>query len=98
MQRTRLERMGVDALWGLHLEVSEMLGKRLEAKRKLLEERIMQLGQKLPEMIGRERRPYPPVLPKFRNPEQPSETWAGRGKKPRWLAKQLGAGRKMDNF
>ncbi len=98
MQRIKLELMGVDALWGLHLEVSEMLGKRLEAKRKLLEERISQLGQKLPEIIQKERRPYPPVLPKFRNPDQPSETWAGRGKKPRWLTKQLRAGRKMDDF
>lgn len=98
MQRTRLERMGVDALWGLHLEVSELLSKKLEAKRKLLEDRIKQLGQKLPEMISEGRRPYPPVLPKFRNPEQPSETWAGRGKKPRWLTKQLRAGRKMEDF
>ena len=32
-----------------------------------------------------ERRPYPPVVPKYRNPDRPSETWAGRGKKPRWL-------------
>src|SRR5262252_4467396 len=26
------------------------------------------------------------VAPKYRNPENPSETWAGRGLKPRWLA------------
>jgi hypothetical protein len=38
------------------------------------------------------------VLPKFRNPDQPSETWAGRGKKPRWLTKQLRAGPRLDDF
>jgi DNA-binding protein H-NS len=45
-----------------------------------------------------ERRPYPPVVPKYRNPERPSETWAGRGKKPRWLAAQLKSGKRIDDF
>jgi DNA-binding protein H-NS len=27
-----------------------------------------------------------PVAPKYRNPENAAETWAGRGLKPRWLA------------
>lgn len=44
------------------------------------------------------RRKYPPVLPKFENPSDPSETWAGRGKQPRWLVAQLKAGRKMNDF
>ena len=45
-----------------------------------------------------ERRPYPAVVPKYRNPERPSETWAGRGKTPRWLAAQLKSGRRLDDF
>ena len=45
-----------------------------------------------------ERRPYPAVAPKYRNPERPSETWAGRGKKPRWLAAQLKSGKRIDDF
>ena len=44
------------------------------------------------------RRPYPAVVPKYRNPERPSETWAGRGKTPRWLAAQLKSGRRIDDF
>ena len=44
------------------------------------------------------RRPYPAVVPKYRNPERPSETWAGRGKKPRWLAAQLKSGKRIDDF
>jgi DNA-binding protein H-NS len=45
-----------------------------------------------------QRRPYPAVVPKYRNPERPSETWAGRGKKPRWLAAQLKSGKRIDDF
>jgi len=46
----------------------------------------------------RVRRPYPAVVPKYRNPERPSETWAGRGKTPRWLTAQLKSGRRIDDF
>jgi len=44
------------------------------------------------------KRPYPPVLPKFRNPVQPSETWAGRGKQPRWLAAALKKAKRLEDF
>ena len=38
------------------------------------------------------------VKPVYRNPEVPSETWAGRGKPPRWLKAKLDAGAKVDDF
>jgi DNA-binding protein H-NS len=44
------------------------------------------------------RRKYPPVLPKFQNPADPTETWAGRGRQPRWLVFQLKAGKKINDF
>jgi DNA-binding protein H-NS len=45
-----------------------------------------------------ERRPYPAVLPKFRNPDDPSQTWTGRGKQPRWLTAKLRSGKMVDEF
>jgi DNA-binding protein H-NS len=38
------------------------------------------------------------VAPKYRNPENPTETWAGRGLKPRWLAAALKSGKKLEDF
>jgi len=38
------------------------------------------------------------VAPKYRNPSNPAETWAGRGKQPRWLAAQTGAGKRLEDF
>jgi DNA-binding protein H-NS len=38
------------------------------------------------------------VAPKYRNPENPSETWAGRGLKPRWLVAALKGGKKVEDF
>jgi len=38
------------------------------------------------------------VAPKYRNPVNPAETWAGRGQQPKWLAKETGKGRALEEF
>ena len=38
------------------------------------------------------------VAPKYRNPMNPSQTWAGRGVKPRWMQALLAQGKSMDDF
>lgn len=38
------------------------------------------------------------VAPKYRNPNNRSETWAGRGATPRWLRVLLKSGHKLEEF
>ena len=38
------------------------------------------------------------VAPKYRNPNNRSETWAGRGAMPRWLAAEIKQGKKREDF
>jgi DNA-binding protein H-NS len=38
------------------------------------------------------------VLPKYRNPDNPKETWSGRGNQPRWMAALVAKGRKVEEF
>ncbi|MEO6226907.1 MAG: H-NS histone family protein [Thermomonas sp.] len=38
------------------------------------------------------------VAPKYRNPANAKETWAGRGKQPRWLSAETAKGRKLEDF
>ena len=38
------------------------------------------------------------VAPKYRNPADPSQTWAGRGQQPKWLASQLGGSKRLEDF
>jgi DNA-binding protein H-NS len=38
------------------------------------------------------------VMPKYRNPENPTETWAGRGRKPKWVEDMLAKGASMDDL
>jgi DNA-binding protein H-NS len=93
MKRAELDRMSTDDLWSLHLEVSQLLEQKIQQEKLRLEERLKRLQTPV---SGR--RPYPPVSPKYCNPDQPSETWAGRGKRPRWLVAQLKSGRRIEDF
>ncbi len=38
------------------------------------------------------------VAPKYVNPDNASETWTGRGRKPKWLVAKLGKGGSIDKF
>ena len=38
------------------------------------------------------------VAPKYRNPKNRVETWAGRGATPRWLKAAIKDGKKLDSF
>jgi DNA-binding protein H-NS len=103
MKRHDLESMSVDQLWSLHQLVASVLAGKISAEQARLDQRLRQLVElgtapanvkKMPHA----RRPYPQVFPKYRNPAEPSETWAGRGKQPRWLTAQLRSGKKLDDF
>jgi DNA-binding protein H-NS len=100
MKRFELDQMSVDDLWALHVRISETLAARITAEKSELERRLMQLNgpSKKPQSQNPGRRSYPPVFPKFRNPEDPTETWAGRGKQPLWVTRQLKSGKRLEEF
>lgn len=86
-------------LWRLYDEVTTVLSRRMTAEKVKLEQRLRRLEGTPDAHNGQPaRRPYPPVLPKYRNPKNPSETWSGRGKQPRWLKAQLRAGKKLNDL
>ena len=94
MQNFEFEQMPMDELWALHEEVAEVLAARLAAEKRVLEERLHQLNNQ----AHTSKRPYPPVRPKFRNPDNPAETWAGRGRQPRWVTQQLRSGKRIEEL
>ena len=99
MRDTDFDGMTIDDLWALHLAISKTLSEKIVAEKNLLERRLSALKPAASsEPRSRERRPYPPVFPKFFNPEDPSQTWAGRGKQPRWLLEKLKSGYHVDDF
>jgi DNA-binding protein H-NS len=95
MKQGDLKSMPIEELWDLHERIVAELSSKMAAERDMLENRLRQLADG---DSKRERRPYPKVLPKYQNPKNSEETWAGRGKQPRWLTAQLRSGRKLTDF
>jgi DNA-binding protein H-NS len=100
--------MSIDELSKLHETVAAVLAKKIAAEIIALERYLQRLSpaadlvqrgsQKPSKAADTGRRPYPPVLPKYRNPTRPSETWAGRGRQPQWLTVQLESGKQIEDF
>jgi DNA-binding protein H-NS len=59
-------------------------------------------GLSLSEVVGRSghqaKAKGTKVAAKYRNPRNPEETWAGRGRQPRWLVAALKRGQKLESF
>lgn len=99
MKLTDFELMSIDELWALHLKIDVVLTRKISVKANQLGQRLRLLESGASEAkIERERRPYPRVLPKYQNPENPSETWAGRGKQARWVTAQLRSGKTLEDL
>jgi len=100
MKRRDLEKMRLDDLWDLHQEIIGVLDAKLESEKQKLQSQLDELGRRFggsPKDLP-QRRPYPKVEPKYRNPRNPSETWAGRGKTPRWVVELLATGASLEEF
>lgn len=100
MKRIALKGMSFDELIDLRDSAEHLIRQRATAERRLLEERLARLsgfaGRRGPRrggsLKGRK------IAPKYKNPENSSETWAGRGARPRWLQGLLKQGRKLEEF
>src|SRR5271155_5028312 len=76
-----------------------MLSSKVVEQRRTLESELSKLGRFQPGKSGSKvARGYGAVAPKYRNPENPTETWAGRGLKPRWLTAAIKSGKKAEDF
>lgn len=95
-----LKAMSVDDLLTLRDQVNDTLSSRLESERRDLEQRLARLRKV---DLARSRSKQSPVkgrkvTPKYRNPENATETWTGRGLQPRWLVAALKTGKKLSDF
>jgi DNA-binding protein H-NS len=94
-----LKSMSVAKLQDLKSRVEAAISEKVRARRHELELALSKLGG----YSGSGRRGQPggrmgPVAPKYRNPANRAETWAGRGLRPRWLAAAIKTGKKLEDF
>ena len=64
-----------------------------------IEEFARAKGFSLAELTGASvTRKRSPAVAKYANPDDVSDTWSGRGRKPRWFAAALAAGKQPDDM
>jgi DNA-binding protein H-NS len=99
MATANLKSMSIDKLSKLKDQVDAILATKVAHDRRMLQAELGKLsrygGGGAKGMRGGLRGS---VAPKYRNPDNPAETWAGRGLKPRWLAAALKSGKKLEHF
>jgi DNA-binding protein H-NS len=97
-----LKSMSIEKLVALKDQIEAMLSSKVVEQRRALESELAKLGRfqggKSGSKVARGFGARGAVAPKYRNPENPAETWAGRGLKPRWLAAAIKSGRKPEDF
>src|SRR5262245_19204290 len=98
MKRPNLKTMPLDDLIALR----EQIDVHFATVRKGLADQLAKLGGQMSDRAVRRKRSSSlkgrKVPPKYRNPKNRRETWAGRGATPRWLQAFLKQGKKLQDF
>jgi len=108
MRGLKLKSLSFDDLVALRDNVVRLISDKASSARRELEAKLAAiegLGMGMG-MGGAKRGPKPrgsklkgrKVPPKYRNPKNRAETWAGRGATPRWLRAYVKAGHKLEEF
>ena len=91
-----------------HSQLTDLIQRAKARQEELAAEKASQLRAKINAMVkaegfaledvfagaGTRRGVRRKVKPKYRNPADASQTWTGRGKRPRWYSAALAAGKK----
>ena len=103
MRGLNLRSMSFDDLMALRDNIARLITQKAKSARKELEDKLALL-EGLGGRGGARRKTRGSALkgrkvaPKYRNPKNRSETWAGRGATPRWLRAYIKAGKKLEDF
>lgn len=98
-----LEKMSLEELKTLRKQVDKTIDNFEERKKKealdKLEKAARDMGFSLAELTGAgSNKPRRIVAPKYANPDDQSQTWTGRGRKPRWVQEALDSGKSLDDL
>lgn len=103
-----VERLSLDGLEKLHAEVEAAIRTKREANQMAalteIARLVLQAGldaeRVMKHLQGKRKRQAKgsKLPPKYRNPDNQAEVWAGRGKRPRWLQAKVKTGSRIEDF
>jgi DNA-binding protein H-NS len=108
LNTSKLKKLPLEQLYALYDQIEQLLIKNIESEKRKLDTRLAALRngpivkrtsvRRASGLKKGRRRKYPIVRPKYINPDNRSETWSGRGRRPRWVVAQLKAGKKLNDL
>ncbi len=105
MTEVNLTNLSLSELHELEKDVSKRITHRKEEDRKRVLHQMKALaagiGMTIDEALAGDKRPKSKrgqVKPKYKNPDNPSETWSGRGKKPAWVQQAIQQGKTLEDL
>ena len=103
MRDDPIEKMTIKELKDLQVSIDRHIATKQAEERNALREQFREMaeasGFTLPEVLGSGKGGKGrTAAAKFANPDNPSETWSGRGRQPRWMVAKLKSGGKPEDF
>ncbi|MGI3212088.1 H-NS family nucleoid-associated regulatory protein [Roseovarius tibetensis] len=97
-----LETLSLDELKKLRKDVDKAIetyeARQLAEAREKLEAQARELGFSLEAIVGASKTGNTKRLPRYRHPENPTLTWTGMGRKPKWFIDAIEAGMTKDDL
>jgi DNA-binding protein H-NS len=101
MARINVDKMPLKQLIDLKAKLRNAIPAARERERAKIKQEMAALAKKrgfsLRELIGGRGKGKVRV-PKYANPDDPSQTWTGRGRKPNWLVAKVKKGATLDQL
>jgi DNA-binding protein H-NS len=103
MAAINVDKLPLKELLDLETRVKKAIVTARERERAEVRQEMMALAQKrglsIADVFGSTRSSKGgKVAVKYRNPDNPDDTWTGRGRQPKWLVAALKKGAKIDDF
>lgn len=104
--KIKLDKLSLDELKQLQTDVAvaiyEYEERRKEEAKAALEAKAKEFGFSLEEVLsgkkGKSKAKSGKVAPKYADPADPTVTWSGRGRKPKWVEAYLAEGKSLDDL
>jgi DNA-binding protein H-NS len=103
MAAFNVDKLNLKELVDLEAKVKSAIGSARDRERLLVKKKMAELaethGFSMSELFdGARGRKKPVGIAKYANPENKSDTWTGRGRKPNWVLARLKKGAKLSDF
>ena len=102
MKESQLEKMTLKDLKSLRNKVEKAIRSKHDRERVELRSKMRQMAEQagfsLSDLFGGKGGKRGPASAKFAHPDDPSLTWSGRGRMPKWLSEKVKAGASPQDF